>query len=267
MTGTKFRTRSLFHSVVRFPRRYLFLVLAGVSAVNGTAGTAETPAIRPDYPPEKRAQWLQRHEEFVAVAARGGMDVLFLGDSITDYWRDRGRAVWDSEFAPLHAANFGVSGDRTQQVLWRISNGEVTGISPRVVVLLIGTNNLDPGMGGEQSLTPRNSGPEIVAGVGAIITTLQSRIPDVRVLLLGLLPRDQPGSERRHQVKELNRSLAALESPGSVVFLDAGAGFLAPDGTIPVALMPDLLHPTEAGYRVLADAIKPTLVRLLASPP
>jgi hypothetical protein len=85
--------------------------------------------------------WMSRHERFVAQAKRGNIDILFMGDSITDNWRSKGSNVWNEYYAPRHAANFGIGGDRTQHVLWRVENGELDGIHPKVTVLMIGTNN------------------------------------------------------------------------------------------------------------------------------
>src|SRR5271169_5853760 len=99
-------------------------------------GSALIPATR-----ATPTNWLARHEGFVAEAKKGGVDILFMGDSITDNWRSKGKNVWDKVYAPRHAANFGIGGDRTQHVLWRIENGELDGINPKVTVLMIGTNN------------------------------------------------------------------------------------------------------------------------------
>jgi lysophospholipase L1-like esterase len=225
--------------------------------------TAVHPAIRPDYSPEQRAAWMKRHEEFTGLARQGGVDVAFFGDSLTDYWRERGRASWDRYFAPLRAANFGISGDRTQQVLWRIDRGELDGIEPKVVVLLIGSNNLTPGLG-ENSLTPKNTPAETAAGVAAIVDVLRRRLPRCRILLHAILPRDNPADPIRHEVTETNVALARLADGTSVRFVDLGSRFLSPDGTISRDIMPDLLHLNTAGYALWADALHPPLTELLA---
>jgi lysophospholipase L1-like esterase len=226
------------------------------------ANSAAIPAVRPDYSPEQLATWMKRHAEFVSLAQRGGVDVLFIGDSITDYWRSRGKAVWDRAFAPLRAANFGISGDRTQQVLWRITHGELEGITPKVVVLLIGTNNLDPGLG-TNSLTPSNTPPEIIAGVTAIVRALQASQPGVRVLLLGILPRGEKDAPVRQKIAAVNAGLAKLAAGREVRFLDIGPQFLTPDGALSTGFMPDMLHLDEAGYAGWAAAIKDALTELL----
>lgn len=223
---------------------------------------AANPAIQPA---PRDAAWVKRHEGFVAEAARGGVDVLFLGDSITDGWRrpgpNGGKAVWDRELAPLRAANFGIGGDRTQHVLWRIEQGTLEGLRPRVVVLMIGTNNTGFERDGT---TPRNTPAETVAGVSAIVTQLRRRLPEARVLLLAVFPRgERPDHPQRLQVNEINRGLAPLADGRHVTFLDLGPRFLAVDGTLPAAVMPDFLHPREEGYTRWAAALKEPLAALL----
>jgi len=223
--------------------------------VYSPVNSAIHPAIRPDYSPEQRAAWMKRHEEFRELARRGGIDVVFFGDSLTDYWRDRGRASWDEHFAPLKAANFGISGDRTQQVLWRIERGELDGLHPKVVVLLIGTNNLTPGLG-ENSLTPKNSPDETTAGVAAILQTMRRRLPEARILLHAILPRDAPSQPIRREVDETNAKLARLADGNAVTFFDPSAQFLGADGTISREIMPDLLHLNAHGYAQWAEALR-----------
>src|SRR5690242_12067901 len=125
--------------------------------------------------PESRGpSWEKRHQGFVAEAKKGGIDLLFMGDSITDFWRNRGSNVWNHYYAPLHAANFGISGDRTQHVLWRMANGELDDIKPKVVVLMIGTNNT----GKERDKTTiRNTVPETIEGVQAVVADIRRRLP------------------------------------------------------------------------------------------
>src|ERR1043165_2202337 len=116
----------------------LFALLALVLVVSFTVRAEEAKKPSTITPMQKDPK---RHEQFLAVAKKGDIDLLFLGDSITDGWRGGGKKVWETNFAPLKAANFGISGDRTEHVLWRIENGELEGIDPKVVILMIGTNN------------------------------------------------------------------------------------------------------------------------------
>jgi lysophospholipase L1-like esterase len=186
-----------------------------------------------------------RHEEFLKVAKAGGVDLLFVGDSITDGWRGGGKAVWDKYFAPLKAANFGIGGDRTEHVIWRMRNGELEGIQPRLVVLMIGTNNGDPA-------------PDVALGIKTIISDIHDRHPRTKVLLLGIFPRSEKPDAGRAKNDEVNKLIAkfvTFAETRKVAYLDIGAKFLAPDGTLPKDIMPDFLHPNEKGYQIWADAI------------
>jgi lysophospholipase L1-like esterase len=211
-------------------------------------------------PTPRNEAWVARHDGFVAEAQKGGIDVLFMGDSITDGWRTRGKEVWDREYAPLKAANFGIGGDRTQHVLWRLRNGEAEGYQPKAVVLMIGTNNT----GFERDSTaPRNATPEIIEGVTTIVQDLRSDFPDAKILLLAVFPRAEKDSARRAQVAEVNESIAKLHDGTHIHYLDIGAKFLDAEGNIPLDIMPDLLHPNAKGYEIWADAIREPLKALL----
>ena len=221
---------------------------------------ATAPAARAQAPdsvtPSPRAQdgsWMKMHEQFLAQAKKGQIDLLFLGDSITQGWHNND--VWKRFYGPRHAANFGIGGDRTQHVLWRIENGEVDGIHPKVAVLMIGTNNVGS-----------NSADEIAAGVTAIVKELRRRLPETKVLLLGIFPRSEKPDKAREKLAEVNKQIARLDDGSNVSYLDIGKTFLNPDGTISREIMPDFLHLTAKGYRLWADAMEPTLWRLLDEP-
>jgi len=209
--------------------------------------------------------WLKRHGEFVAQAKRGGVDLLFVGDSITDFWRGRGRAVWDAYYARRHAANLGISGDRTQHVLWRLENGEIDGLHPKVVVLMIGTNNT----GWEADrLTRRNTPAEAADGVRAIVGVLRQKLPDAKILLLAVFPRAHlPDDPARREVAAINRLIAGLDDGAHVHYLDIGASFLTAEGLLEPEVMPDYLHPSVHGYEIWAQAMQPTLDGLLGAGP
>ncbi len=202
-----------------------------------------------------------RHDKFVEIAKRGGVDVLFLGDSITDAWggeghgpRSAGAAIFEKEFKPLKAANFGIGGDRTQHVLWRLQNGELEGIQPKVVMLMIGTNNLS-------SNTPE----EIAEGVTAVVKEIHKKSPKTKVLLLGIFPRSAKASDPiREKLGKVNEIIAKLDDGGKTVkYLDIGKKFLEEDGTLTRKIMPDLLHLSPEGYQIWADAVKKPIEELL----
>ena len=241
------------------PKKFLSVVLALAALFSFQAcaqNTALIPAPR-DFP----TNWISRHEAYVAEAKKGGVDLLFLGDSITDGWRwgNGGSKIWPQVYAPRHAANFGIGYDRIQNVLWRVDNGELENISPQVVVLLIGTNNT----GNEDNGQPRNTTPEIIAGVSNLVRQIQIRLPQGKILLLGIFPRGEKTDPIREQVKAVNAGISKLDDGGKIKFLDLGEKFLAPDGTFSRDLFPDLLHPNEKGYQVWADAMEAPLAQLL----
>lgn len=228
------------------------------------ANSAVVPSLRPDYPPEMLAAWSRRHEELVALARSGEIEVAFFGDSITEAWRTTGAEAWNRSFAPLRAGNFGISGDRTQQVLWRMQHGELDGLNPKVAIVLIGTNNTSPGLG-ENSLTRRNTPAEIAEGVTAVVETLRHQLPRIRVLLLGIFPRGLRHDPAREEIARINAvlALAYAESPW-VRFLDIGRRFLDADEALPVDLMPDALHLSPAGYEIFRDSIQEPIALMLA---
>jgi len=231
--------------------------VAGMSPGQGTNEAVQNAAIVPE---PRDPKWVLRHEGFVQEAKKGGIDILFLGDSITDFWRNRGSNVWNKYYAPRHAANFGISGDRTQHVLWRMDNGELDGIKPRVVVLMIGTNNT----GKERdNKTPRNTVPETIEGVQAVVKELRMKLPDSKVLLLAIFPRGALDDPQRAQVALVNTVIAKLDDGQMVKYLDIDPNFLEGDGTLSKKIMPDLLHPNERGYQIWADAMNPTLDEML----
>ena len=209
-------------------------------------------------PVPRDANWMKRHDSFLAIAKKGNVEVLFLGDSITDAWRNAGKKLFEERFLPLKAANFGVSGDRTQHVLWRLQNGEFDGITPKVVMLMIGTNNIGQAQGAE----PPESA---AAGVKAILKEIHGKSPKTKVLLLAVFPRgEKPDDAKRKAVQAINAEISKLDDGGKTVqFLDLGPKFLHPDGTIPKETMPDFLHLTPKGYEIWADAVKEPIAKLL----
>ncbi len=204
--------------------------------------------------PRPDESWVKRHHAISARARQGQVDIVFLGDSITHRWDSAGKTVWEQFYGPRNALNAGIDGDGTQTVLWRIQNGNLDGIQPRVAVLMIGTNN---------STDPRQSPPDIADAIGAIVRELRMRLPGTRVLLLSIFPRGQSVTPERERGAEASRLAASLADDLHVFSLDIGDAFLNPDGTISAEIMPDYLHLSEAGYLRWARAMEPTLARLL----
>lgn len=234
------------------------LFSSGIFSFSGAwaGNTATEPVVKQGYD-----LWMGRHLEFVEVAkTKNDCQVLFLGDSITDYWRTKAIDIWNAKFAPLGAVNFGMAGDRTQHLLWRLQNGEIGVLRPKVVVVMIGTNNI--GLEKDKK-TVRNTSAEIAEGVKANVDYLRSQLPEAKILLLGLFPRGEKDSPARAQVAEINRQIAAFDDGQHIFYLDIGPKFLEADGSIPKKVMPEMLHPTAKGYQIWADAIEEPLAKLL----
>jgi lysophospholipase L1-like esterase len=218
--------------------------------------------VRPPVPntailPGLAPQFQAKHQANREVAKQGDAEVLFMGDSITDFWRNAegpyaGKPVLDKHFGHWKVANFGIAGDTTQGVLYRLQNGEGQGFTPRAIMLMIGTNN-----------TARNSAAEIAEGIGAVVLELQRDFPQAKILLLGVFPRGRPGDPVRATIADINRTIAKLDDGERVHYLDIGAKFLAADGTIPADVMSDLLHPSTKGYEIWAQAVKEPLTELM----
>jgi lysophospholipase L1-like esterase len=221
-------------------------MIAFVMAVLLQAQPGATPA-------PKEGGWLKRHEGFVAAAkTKADCGLLFLGDSITDGWSGK-KAVFEAAFGAHKPFNLGVSGDRTQHVLWRIQNGEIDGLKPKAAVIMIGTNNI-----GQKDPEPAASA---IAGIQAIVAHLKKTTPETKILLLGVFPRgEKPDHPLRAVIQEINASAAKIEG---VRFLDIGDKFLQPDKSIAKEVMPDFLHLTEKGYQIWADAIKDEVAALM----
>lgn len=218
---------------------------------------ADIPAIKPGGRNGGPNPFITRHEGFVEIAKQGNVDVLFQGDSITDGWRTRGLEVWNKTYGNLKAANFGIGGDQTQHVLWRMQNGEMDGITPKVVVLMIGTNN-----------TSSNPPAEIAHGVELIVKYIREKSPTTKVLLLAIFPRGRTMDDPRTAViNQVNPIISKLDDGKMVRYLDIGDKFLghtaAGPTTVPAEIMPDALHPNAAGYQIWADAMQPLLMEML----
>lgn len=211
--------------------------------------TAIVPNLAPNF--------VEKHNANVAVAKAGNIDVLFMGDSITDWWRNEtgpyaGKQVFDRYFGNMKVANFGIAGDTTQGVLYRLQNGEGQGFSPKAVMLMIGTNN-----------TRTNRAQEIAEGVGAVVLELQKDFPDAKILLLGIFPRSKADDPLRTQIAEINSIISKLHDGKKVFYRDIGSIFLDADGNISTDIMSDGLHPTPKGYELWAKEIDEPLKALL----
>ena len=230
-------------------------------AIKPAAPAVVMPPQPPDVPAEKYGKdgkinpgFIASHEKFVNIAKQGKAQLVFLGDSITAGWAGNGKEVWAKAFTQYTPANFGIGGDRTQHVLWRIQNGELEIIKPKAVVLMIGTNN-----------SGSDSAEGIAKGVTVIVETIRAKQPQAKILLLAVFPRGEKASPNpgRDKLKQVNSLIAKLDDGKNVFFLDIGDKFMQPDGSLTKEIMPDFLHLSPAGYQIWADAIGPKLAELM----
>ena len=235
----------------------LFTFTIGTQAQEAKMHSAIKPAPRDE-------KWVKRHEGFVEMVKKGDVELVFLGDSITDAWggekhnaKAPGAASFEKVFVPMKAINLGIGGDRTQHVLWRLQNGEFEGITPKVVMLMIGTNN---------SNGKDNSAEEIAEGVKAIVKEIHKLSPKTKVLLLAVFPRGAKPNPQREKIAEVNKIIAKLDDEGKTVkYLDIGPKFLKEDGELTKDIMPDFLHLSPKGYEIWTDAVKDAIVEMMKS--
>ena len=177
------------------------------------------------------------------------VDLIFDGDSITAGWQGMGRSVWSAHYSNLNAFDFGISGDCTQHLLWRLMQGQANGLHPKLIVLMIGTNNLG------------NTAEQVTEAVKTIVAEYQKCCPQAVILLQAILPRGELATNNPHRDKnkDINENLSKFADGKKVIFIDFGAKFLNPDGSIIKEDMPDFLHPSAKGYEIWADAIQPVI--------
>jgi beta-glucosidase len=244
--------------------RVMLLALVSCAIVLPALVRADRPASVT--PTIKNDQFVKRHEGFLKdkeeALKNGPVDLLFVGDSITDGWRNQKKdgtespqlKIFKERWGKYNPLNIGISGDRTQHVLWRLEQGEVDGIKPKAIVLMIGTNNL----GNKESVE------DTIAGITAVVKSLRERLPESKVLLLAVFPRGETTDNPfRAQIKQVNDAIAKLDDGSHVKYLDIGPKFLAEDGTLTKEVMPDALHPNAKGYEIWADAIGSTLEEMM----
>lgn len=237
----------------------IFVVFSTVNAKD-TKPLALSPAPHPGKE--------QLHESFNEISQKGGVDLVFLGDSITQGWSGRGKDAWAKYWAPMNAANFGIGGDRTEHILWRLENGNYDGLSPKLTVLMIGTNNT----GHEGREMPEHGGAvytstaeETADGVKAIVEKLQEKQPQMKILILAIFPRGEtPEDAMRQKNEKINKIIAKLADDEKVYFMDINDEFLTEDGTLSKDIMPDLLHPNADGYEIWSKAIEGKVKDLMA---
>jgi lysophospholipase L1-like esterase len=219
-----------------------------VYKIEPNANSAVTPIPRQD------DWWIKRHQAIVEHDKQDNPQIIFIGDSITHGWEDQGKKVWQKYYAGRNAVNMGFGGDRTQNVLWRLENGEIEGISPKLAIVMIGTNN---------SNGNDNTAKEISEGIIAICRQLRHKLPHTKILILAIFPRGEKPSAQREKNAEASKLASTIADNKWIYYLDINDKFLAMDGTLSRNIMPDFLHPNEKGYVIWAEAMEPTINKLL----
>ena len=210
------------------------------------------------FPVPRLDWWIAKFEGNVDRLKDGPYDLVFDGDSITDNWYNdqESRKVWDQRYGAYKSLDIGIGGDQVQHVLWRVQNGSLAGQDPKLIVSLIGTNNINQKV------------EDVAAGIKVLMGEYEARCPHAHILSLAVFPRDpQPTSGSRAWVASLNKLIAANEAADArITYLDIGSKFLQPDGTIVYDIMRDGLHPSPKGYVIWADAIQPIIDKYVPKP-
>jgi lysophospholipase L1-like esterase len=217
------------------------------------------PRLGPTLTQAATEAWYAKHQRLLERAKTGRNQIVFLGDSNTEAWDNRGLDTWNQLFAPYGALNLGVSGDTTQNVLWRIANGALDGRSPKVVVLLIGAGEF---------LTPRDrdlwTPEQDVRGITAVVDAVRCKLPEAQIIDLALFPAGQPTQPVRHQQVAVNDVLARAALGPHATYVDLGPYYLRPDGTeVEELYQPDGLHLSTAGYAVEGQLLEPRIKELV----
>jgi beta-glucosidase len=237
-------------------RVLLVLSCATISVVSAADTNEISGLVRCTTPVPRDGKAYERFLELNKRAKEAGTNaqLIFVGDSITQGWEGNGKAVWEKYYAPYHALNLGIGSDHTQHVLWRLEHGNLDGLKPKVAVVLIGVNNIPE---------ERNSVSDVLSGVTAVVKTLRQELPDTKVLVLGIFPFRENFNPQRGEALQINQALYCLADQHDIFFLDIGHLLIQPDGKISKEIMRDFLHPTAAGYRIWAEAMEPTLQKLM----
>lgn len=220
---------------------------------------APAPRLNPAIAPVKHTG--ARTEVVLERATKnpGPCDIAFIGDSITQGWENPGKNVWGKYYANRKCLNFGVGGDKTEHVLWRFENGQLDGIKPKAAVLMIGTNNSNKNKDG----TEQYSEGEILEGIQAIVKKIRTRLPETKLLVVGIFPRAKTFSTQRGKLLQINQALAKVADGQMIHYIDFGSQLIEVDGSLSKEIMPDALHLSEKGYTIWAEAIEPKLKELL----
>jgi platelet-activating factor acetylhydrolase IB subunit beta/gamma len=189
---------------------------------------------------------IEKHRKFLEWKDKQDIRLLFIGDSLVRRWEDN-IELWNGFFSEYGAANFGVGADCLENILWRIQNGELDGMDPQAAVILAGTNNLE-----------KNTADEITDAIREIVDIFRNRLPNTKIVVLGLLPRDndETGTDYAGKIGRINRRLQSLYDGSDVHFRDIGGRLTDEHGAVRRDIMPDGLHLNADGYRFVGPMLQ-----------
>jgi lysophospholipase L1-like esterase len=249
-----------------FSQKVLFAAIALILLQTSTPLRAQPTTTMPSLPfdsatisaPRTDANSILAHQQLLAKARAGGIDLYFLGDSITRRWGcsdPQWHAMlqnWNQNFFGWNAANFGWGADRIQNILWRIENGELDNVNPKVIVLLAGTNNVGN----------HEKPDDIVAGYQALLAAIRAKAPDAEIIITAIFPRnDHPNMVP--EIEQINAGLEKFADNKTIFFININEKLADPNGKLFPGMTVDKLHPTVKGYQIWADALRPLLTQLL----
>ncbi|VVC33710.1 SGNH hydrolase-type esterase domain [Cinara cedri] len=204
----------------------------------------------PSIPCDREEEWKIQHQNYVVKAKDQNPDVILIGASIIELIQYY--PIWDDKFVPLNTLNFGICGDRTQDVLWRVQNGILDHIKPKVCILNVGSNNID------------NTADDISEGILTIVNEIRSKLPECYVIIIGILPRGPNINPLRKLGSEVNEIIGQkVKNVSKVELHNANADLLQPDGTLSQKDTLDYLHPSEIGYRKIFNPIFERIATIL----
>jgi lysophospholipase L1-like esterase len=236
----------------------LFLVATALSTFAQPPVPADRPVPRSD-PNSQTA-----HEQLLEKARRGRIDVYFIGDSITRRWGATDYpeflANWRRNFHGWNAADFGWGADATQNILWRLENGELDGVNPKVIVILAGTNNVGRAPGDDAKVA------DVTRGIEALLKVCREKAPAAKIVLTAIFPRNDSAADVVPTINRINENLAKLADGETVRFVNINGQLADANGRLYEGMTMDHLHPTLKGYQIWADALKPIFTEWLGPP-
>lgn len=222
-------------------------------SVEGKVHSAVTPVQQT----EDWAQewWVIRHHTVNERLKKGNVDLLFIGNSIVHEWENEGKECWEKYYKHRNAVNMGFGGDKTQNVLWRLDHSDFDSISPKLAVVMIGTNN---------SNGDDNTAEEIADGIIKICKKLRTELPETKILLMAIFPRDSLPTAQRMKNETASKIASGIADGRMIHYMDINDRFLTDEGRLSEDIMPDFLHPNETGYKIWAEAIESKIRQLMA---